>query len=68
MDRMTDEIREDSPCTMMLAGGIVICSMSKEEVEYNMESWIYSLERRGMKVDRRKAEYILLLRGRKTAQ
>ena len=33
MDRMTDEIREEAPWTMMFADDIVICSESKEQVE-----------------------------------
>ena len=54
MDRMTDEIREEAPWTMMFADDIVICSESKEQVEEKLESWRYALERRGMKVNRRK--------------
>ena len=58
MDRMTDEIREEAPWTMMFADDIVICSESKEHVEEKLESWIYALERRGMKGNRRKTEYM----------
>ena len=58
MDRMTDEIREEAPWTMMFADDIVICSESKEQVEEKLESWIYALERRGMKVNRRKTDRI----------
>ena len=57
MDRMTDEIREEAPWTIMFADDIVNCSESKKHVE-KTESWRYSLERRGMKVNRRKAEYM----------
>ena len=56
MDRMTDEIREEAPWTMMFADDIVICSEGKEQVEEKLESWRYALERRGMKVNRRKTE------------
>ena len=56
MDRMTDDIREETPLTMMFADDIVICSESKEWVEEKLESWIYALERRGMKVNRRKTQ------------
>ena len=45
---------------MMFAGDIVICRESKEHVDKTLDSWIYVLERRGMKVDRRKAEYMCL--------
>ena len=58
MDRMTDDIREEAPWTMMFADDIVICSESKEQVEEKLDSWRYALERRGMKVIRRKTEYM----------
>ena len=58
MDRMTDEIREEAPWTMMFADDIVFCSESKKQVEEKLESWIYALERRGMRVNRRKKEYM----------
>ena len=57
MDRMTDDIREETPWTMMFADDIVICSESMARVEEKLESWRYALERRGMKVNRRKTEY-----------
>ena len=40
MDRMTDDIREEAPWTMMFAYDIVICCESKEHVEEKLESWI----------------------------
>ena len=43
---------------MMFADDIVICSESKNRVEEKLESWRYALERRGMKVNRRKTEYM----------
>uniref|UniRef100_A0A8C4T634 ribonuclease H n=1 Tax=Erpetoichthys calabaricus TaxID=27687 RepID=A0A8C4T634_ERPCA len=58
MDRLTDEIRQESPCTMMFADDIVICSDSREQVEKILERWRYALERRGMKVSRNKTEYM----------
>ena len=58
MDRITDEINEEAPWTMMFADDIVICSQSKERVEEKLESWRYALERRGMKVNRRKTEHM----------
>ena len=42
----------------MFADDIMICSESKERVEEKLESWRYDLERRGMKVNRRKTEYM----------
>ena len=58
MDRLTDEVRQESPWTMMFADDIVICSESREQVEENLERWRYALERRGMKVSRSMTEYM----------
>ena len=55
---------------MMFADDIVFCSESKERVEEKLESRRYSLERRGMKVNRTKTEYMCVndRQGRLTAQ
>ena len=45
-----------------------ILTCSKEQVEEKLESRIYALERRRMKVDRRNTEYMCVMRGRTTAQ
>ena len=58
MDRLTDEVRQESQWTMMFADDIVICSERKEQVERSLERWRYALERRGMKVSRSKTEYM----------
>ena len=58
MYRMTDEIRKEAPWTMIFADYTVICSESKEHVEERLESWIHALERRRMKFNRRKTEYM----------
>ncbi|KAK3572924.1 hypothetical protein QTP86_010563 [Hemibagrus guttatus] len=54
MDQLSEEVRQESPWTMMFADDIVICSESREQVEENLESWRFALERRGMKVSHRK--------------
>jgi hypothetical protein len=58
MDRLTDDVRQKSPWTMMFADDIVICSESREHVEEKLERWRFALERRGMKVSRNKTEYM----------
>ena len=45
MDRLTDEVRQESPWNMMFADDIVICSESKEQMERSLERWRYALER-----------------------
>ncbi|KAK3550418.1 hypothetical protein QTP86_025164 [Hemibagrus guttatus] len=52
MDQLSEEVRQESPLTMMFADDIVICSESREQVEENLERWRFALERRGMKVSR----------------
>ncbi|KAK3513822.1 hypothetical protein QTP70_028862, partial [Hemibagrus guttatus] len=55
MDQLSEEVRQESPWTMMFADDIVICSESREQ---NLERWRFALERRGMKVSRSKTEYM----------
>ncbi|KAK3542334.1 hypothetical protein QTP86_025769, partial [Hemibagrus guttatus] len=58
MDQLSEEIKQESPWTMMFADDIVICSESREQVEENLERWRFALERRGMKVSGSKTEYM----------
>ncbi|KAK3522456.1 hypothetical protein QTP86_011802 [Hemibagrus guttatus] len=58
MDQLSEEVRQESPWTMMFADDIVICSESREQVEEYLERWRFALERRGMKVSHSKTEYI----------
>ncbi|KAK3524928.1 hypothetical protein QTP86_011499 [Hemibagrus guttatus] len=58
MDQLPEEVRQESPWTMMFADDIVICSESREQVEESLERWRFALERRGMKVSRSKTEYM----------
>ena len=58
MDRLTDEVRRESPWTMLFADDIVICEETREEVERKLEYWRYALERGEMKVCRSKTEYL----------
>ncbi|KAK3529995.1 hypothetical protein QTP86_009381 [Hemibagrus guttatus] len=58
MDQLSEEVKQESPWTMMFADDIVICSESREQVEENLERWRFALESRGMKVSRSKTEYM----------
>ncbi|KAK3553870.1 hypothetical protein QTP70_012703 [Hemibagrus guttatus] len=58
MDQLSEEVRQESPWTMMFADDIVICSESREQVEENLESWRFALDRRGIKFSHNKSEYM----------
>ncbi|KAK3533155.1 hypothetical protein QTP70_011264 [Hemibagrus guttatus] len=58
MDQLSEEVRQESPWTVMFADDIVICSESREQVEESLERWRFALERRGMKVSGSKTEYM----------
>ena len=58
MDKLTDEVRREPPWTMLFADNIVICEEIRKEVEGILECWRYALERRRMKVNRSKTEYL----------
>ncbi|KAK3574281.1 hypothetical protein QTP86_004366 [Hemibagrus guttatus] len=49
MDQLSEEVRQESPWTMMFADDIVICSENREQVEENLDRWRLALEGRGMK-------------------
>ena len=63
IDRLLDEVRRESPWTMLLADDIVICEDTREEVERRLESWRYALEKREMKVSRSKTGYLCTNKG-----
>ena len=60
MDRLTDKVRREPLWTMLFADDIVICKGIREEVERRLESWRYTLEKRGMKVSRSEIEYLCI--------
>ncbi|KAK3549386.1 hypothetical protein QTP86_001236 [Hemibagrus guttatus] len=62
MDQLSEEVRQESPWTMMFADDIVICSESREQVAENLERWRFVLERRGMKVSHNYDLMLSLLR------
>ncbi|KAK3541137.1 hypothetical protein QTP86_015723, partial [Hemibagrus guttatus] len=39
MDQLSEEVRQESPWTMMFADDIVICSESRKQVEESLERW-----------------------------
>ena len=68
MDRLTDEVRNEPPWTMLFAHDIMFCEDTRKEVERSLECWKYGLERRGMKVSRSKIEYLCVNGGNDNKQ
>ena len=58
MDCLTEDVRSEAPWTMMFADDVVICAERQEEVEERLERWRRTLEDRGMRISRKKTEYL----------
>ena len=58
MDCLTKDVRSEAPWTMMFADDVVICAERQEEVEERLERWRRALEDRGMRISRKKTEYL----------
>ena len=60
MDRLTDEVRREPPWTMLFGDNILICKETRQKVERKLECWKYELERRKIKVNRSKTEFLCI--------
>ena len=58
MDKLTEDIRKDSPWDMLFADDIVLSRQNCRELEDDLEIWRNTLERRGLKMSRGKTEYL----------
>ena len=58
MDKLTEEIRAESPWDMMFADGIVLCREDRRQLQEVLEVWRNALEKRGLKMSRSKTEYM----------
>ena len=58
IDRLTEDIRKDTPWDMLFADDIVLCRQNHKELEKDLEIWRNALERRNLKVSRSKTEYL----------
>ena len=59
MDVLTENIEKDPPWAMMFADDLVLCAMTREELEEDLETWRVVFERYGKKkISRTKTEYL----------
>ena len=58
MDVLTENIEKDPPWAMMFAEDLVMCVMTREEVEEDLKTWRVVFERHGLKISRTKTEYL----------
>ena len=58
IDVLTREVKEEPPWTMMFADDFVLCDDKREGVEEKLEEWRKVTEERGLKVSRKKTEYM----------
>ena len=58
MDVTTKEVKGTPPWCMLFADDIVLCDMEREDVEQKLEDWRKVLEDRGLKISRKKTEYM----------
>ena len=58
MDVLTENIEKDPPWAMMFADDLVLCAMTREEVEEDLKTCRVVFERHGLKISRTKTEYL----------
>ena len=58
MDKLTEEIRTESPWDMMFADDIVLYREDRRQLQEVLAVWRNTLEKRGLKVSRSKTEYM----------
>ena len=58
MDVLTETIQKDPPWAVMFADDLVLCVMTREEVEEDLDTCRVAFKRHGLKIRRTKKEYL----------
>ena len=58
MDCITEGVRKEAPWEMLFADDVVLLTETRQDAEERLEQWRACLEDRGMKVSRKKTEYL----------
>ncbi|XP_068237167.1 uncharacterized protein [Palaemon carinicauda] len=63
MDVVTQGIRDRSPGCMLFADNVILCSTRREVVEEKLKEWRREIENRGLKINMKETEYLILKNG-----
>ena len=58
VDVLASSIQRDPPWAMLFADDLVICEYSRVEIEQQRDSWRELLEGKGLRISRKKTEYL----------
>ena len=58
MDVLTHDVRKDVPGSMMSADDIVLCGDNETDMTEYLDTWRKALEERGMRISRRKTQFM----------
>ena len=58
LDVLTEDVREEPPWCLFYADDIVLLARNREELERKLERWRYALESRGLRISRKKTEFM----------
>ena len=58
MDVLTENIEKDPPWATMFVDDLVLCTMTLEEVEKDLETWRVVFERHRLKISKTKIDYL----------
>ena len=59
MNKPTEDIRKDAPWDMLFADDIVLSKKNHSKLEDDLKIWRNALERKDLKVNRSKTEYLM---------
>ncbi|XP_064110304.1 uncharacterized protein LOC135218090 [Macrobrachium nipponense] len=58
LDVLMEDVREEPSCCLLHADDIVLVAENREELEGKLERWRYALEGTGLRISRKKTEYM----------
>lgn len=58
MDIITKDMGEEAPWAMIFADDIILCAKSEQELANTVNRWVNAIEESGLRVNRKKTEYM----------